>query len=127
MEKMKLPQGYQTVMPYLIINNAMDFFDFTRKVFGATEKAKHLNDDSSLVHGEVTIDGSTIMFGNASAAWPAQNAGLYINVQNADEVFQKALDNGATVYQQLSDQSYGRTGGVKDPFGNTWWITTPVS
>jgi len=25
---------------------------------------------------------------------------------------------------QLSDQSYGRTCGVKDPCGNSWWITS---
>jgi PhnB protein len=125
MAELRLPEGYQTVMPYLIINNAIDFFEFTSNVFGAKEKARHLNDDGSLMHGEVTIGGSTIMFGNASDQWPAQNAGLYIHVANADEVFQKALDNGATVYQPLSDQSYGRSGGVKDPFGNTWWITTP--
>ncbi len=55
-----------------------------------------------------------------------QNAGLYINVPDADEKFRLALDNGATVVMEMSDQSYGRTGGVRDPFGNTWWITTPA-
>jgi len=126
MEKIKLPEGYQTVMPYLILNDAMSFFDFTKNVFGAIEKAKHLNEDGSLMHGEVMIGGSTLMFGNASAQWHVQNSGLYINVADADEVFQKALENRATVYQPMVDQGYGRSGGIKDPFGNTWWITTPV-
>ncbi|WP_431200968.1 hypothetical protein ACQ86K_30970 [Mucilaginibacter sp. P19] len=25
-----------------------------------------------------------------------------------------------------ADQPYGRSAGVKDPFGNTWWITNPL-
>jgi uncharacterized glyoxalase superfamily protein PhnB len=127
MEKLKLPEGYQTVMPYLILENAIAFFDFTEKVFDAQVKMKHLLDDGSLMHGEITIGGSTIMFGNASGTWSVQNAGLYVNVVNADETFQKALDNGASLVLELSNQSYGRSGGVKDPFGNVWWITTPVA
>lgn len=126
MATLKLPEGYQTVMPYLILNNAAAFFQFTRQVFDAREKSKHLLEDGSLVHGEVMIGESTIMFGNASDQWPVQNAGLYINVSDADETFNKALQFGATVYQEVSDQPYGRSGGVKDPFGNTWWITTPA-
>jgi PhnB protein len=126
MEKVKLPQGYNTVMPYLVLNKAEDFFAFTKEVFDAREKSRHLLDDGSLMHGEVTIGESTIMFGNASDKWPVQNAGLYVNVADADVTFQKALDNGATLLLEVSNQIYGRSGGVTDPFGNVWWITTPV-
>lgn len=110
-------------MPYLILPNAIQFFDFVEKVFGGKETGRFLDEEKSLRHGEVNIGGSTIMFGNSSEQWPAQPAGLYINVEKADEAFRKALANGATVVQELSDKEYGRTGGVKDPFGNTWWIT----
>jgi uncharacterized glyoxalase superfamily protein PhnB len=126
MEKLQIPEGYQTVMPYLILDNADAFFSFTAKVFDAREKLKYLNDDGSLQHGEIMIGDSTIMFGNSTKDWGVQNAGLYINVANADSVFQKALDNGAGVLQEMSDKPYGRTGGITDPFGNVWWITTPA-
>jgi len=46
-------------------------------------------------------------------------------VQNADETFQKAIDEGATIVREVTDEDYGRGGGIKDPFGNVWWITTP--
>lgn len=114
----------QTVMPYLIIPNATGFYEFVRNVFNGHETAKFLNDDESLMHGEVNIGGSTIMFGNCSEAWKAQPAGLYIQVENADKTFYTALDHGATVVMELADKDYGRTGGIKDPFGNTWWITS---
>ena len=114
--------GKQTVIPYLVIPNAIQFYDFVRNVFGGTETARFLNDDQSLMHGEVNIGSSTIMFGNAGDQWTPQPAGLYVSVENADEIFQKAIDNGATVVMEIEDKDYGRTGGVKDPFGNTWWI-----
>jgi len=38
----------------------------------------------------------------------------------------KALENGATAVTQLGNQSHGRSGGVKDSFGNTWWITSVI-
>ena len=44
--------------------------------------------------------------------------------ENADESYKKAIDEGATTVMELSDQDYGRTCGVSDPFGNTWWITS---
>ena len=122
----KIPEGYQTVMPYLILENAEGFFDFTAKVFDAVEKSRYLTEDGSLMHGEIMIGGSTIMFGNASDRWPVQHAGLYINVADADTVYKKALEQGASAVQDMSDQSYGRTGGIRDPFGNVWWITTPL-
>ena len=51
---------------------------------------------------------------------------LMINVDDADATYQDALNNGATVVTTLADQSYGRSGGVKDAFGNTWWITSVI-
>ena len=120
---MEIQKGHQVVMPYLVIPNAEKFYDFVQKVFDGQETARFLNDDQSLMHGEVNIGGSTIMFGNSSEQWRSQPAGLYISVENADETYKKALENGATVVMELSDKDYGRTGGVKDPFGNVWWIT----
>ena len=112
----------QTVIPYLVIPNAVNFYEFVQNVFGGKETARFLNDDQSLMHGEVNIGGSTIMFGNASPQWTPQPAGLYVTVANADETFKKAIDNGSAVVMEIEDKDYGRTGGVKDPFGNTWWI-----
>lgn len=120
---MEQQKNHQTVTPYLVIPNALKFFDFVRDVFNGTESARFLNENGSLMHGEVNIGGSTIMFGNSSDQWSTQPAGLYINVENADAIFQKALQHGASVVMEMSDKDYGRTGGVKDPFGNTWWIT----
>lgn len=124
---METQHTQQAVIPYLILPEAHNFFDFVKKVFNGSETSRFLNDDQSLMHGEVNISGSTIMFGNAGDSWKPQPAGLFIYVENADETFKKALDNGATVIMELENKDYGRTGGVQDPFGNTWWITAKTS
>lgn len=111
-------------MPYLIVPKASQLIDFLHKVFGAEEKMKHLREDGLIMHAEVTISGSTLMIAEATDEWTAQPAGLFLYVPNADEAYQKALAEGATSVLELRDQEYGRSGGVKDFCGNTWWITS---
>jgi PhnB protein len=122
---MNIPAGYQRVMPYLLLNNVAGFIQFTEKVFGAKEKMRHTQEGSNEIrHAEIMIGDSTIMMGQVSENWGVQNAGLYIHVENADETFKRAISEGAEEIMPVTDQSYGRSGGVTDPFGNTWWITT---
>ena len=121
---MKLPEGYQTVMPYLLLNDPNGFINFAVKVFKATIKENHLDENGKTVHGEVVIGGSCIMLGPAGDRFPQQNTGLFVYVESADEVYKIALSHGASSIMELSNQAYGRTCGVLDPFGNTWWITS---
>ena len=126
MSNINIPDGYQFVMPYLIVKNAAGLLNFMKTVFGAAEKYKAMSDDNSIImHGEVIINGSTVMFAESSDLWHPQPAGLFVYVSDVDETFKKALGAGASVIMEISDKGYGRSGGVKDPFGNTWWITTP--
>ena len=111
-------------MPYLIINNATGFSAFTQKVFAAIETHKTMRDEKIIMHAEIMIGTSTIMFADSTAEYTEMPAGLFIYVEDADETYKKAIEAGATVVTALYDQPYGRSGGVKDPFGNTWWITS---
>ena len=124
MKNVTIPEGYQTVMPYLILENAEIFLKFSKNVFSATEKMKHLNNEGAIMHAEIQIGGSTIMFTNSTEKYSTQTAGLYIYVENADETYLKALTEGATSVMEPSDQEYGRSGGIVDPCGNTWWIVS---
>ncbi len=123
-EKLKIPENYQTVMPYLIIKDAQKFIEFMQKVFNAEETYKVMRDENTIMHGEIMIGGSTIMFADSTEQFNVRNAGLFIYVEDADVTFKKAIDAGATVINKMADQNYGRSGGVQDPFGNDWWITS---
>ena len=78
-----------------------------------------------LQHGEIKIGGSTIMFSNSRDEWKPATANMFVYVDDADAVFAKAIANGAETIMEPADQEYGRSGGVNDPFGNVWWITSP--
>ncbi len=122
---MNLPSGHQTIMPYLILKGAAQFIDFTKKVFDAKDSNEQvLRDDGTVQHAEIILNDSTIMVTDEIKDWPQQNANLFVYVPNADETYKKALENGAASLMGLSDQDYGRTCGVTDPFGNIWWITS---
>lgn len=124
---MNLPKGHQVVMPYLLVNGALKFIDFVKVVFHAeltTNMHKLREDGATVIHSEITIGGSTIMFTDASEQWKEQTANLFVYVDNADDTFKRAIDHGATTVMELSNQDYGRTCGVTDPFGNVWWITS---
>lgn len=124
MSTLHIPQGYQILMPYLIIGNAGQFFEFIQSVFDATEKMRVLDDDKTIMHAELQISGHTVMYADASEKFPVQNAGLYVHVSNADEAFKKALAAGAKSIEEPTDKEHGRACGIKDPFGNTWWIVS---
>lgn len=124
MENQVIPKGYQQVMPYIILKGAEKFKEFLLNVFGAKEIATYPDDTGKIMHAEVKIGESVIMFAEASDQWSAQNAGLFIYVENADATFNTAVSQGAQVVMEMDDKEYGRTGGVRDPFGNTWWITS---
>jgi PhnB protein len=119
----KIPENYQTVMPYLIVNGAEKFIEFMKQVFDAEETHKTMRDKQTVMHAEIMIGGSTIMFADSTDMYGVRNAGMFIYVDDADAVYKKALDAGATIVSKITDQGYGRSGGVKDPFGNIWWIT----
>lgn len=128
MSEVTVPTGHQTVMPYLMLDGASKFRDFTTTVFGGTVGSTQHQDDNpdQIRHAEVTIGGSTIMFCDSRAEWPAQPANLFVYVANADDSYQKALDAGGTSVMPPADQDYGRSCGVTDPCGNTWWITSAL-
>ncbi len=122
---MNIPAQHQTVMPYLMVPRAEQFLAFMQKVFNAKETYKALQPDGkSIMHAEVNIGGSTIMFSNATDQWKAQPANLFIYVPDADATYHAAITEGATSVMEMDDKDYGRTGGVADPFGNVWWITS---
>jgi len=122
--EVNIPAGYQQVMPYLIIKDASAFFKFMQDIFGAEEKMMVLRSENVIMHAEIMIGESVIMFADSTEEFPPRTGGFFIYVPDADEVYNKAIAAGSVSVMPVSDQPYGRSGGVKDPFGNTWWPAT---
>jgi PhnB protein len=120
---MKIPAGHQTVMPYLIVEGPEKFLDFLKDIFNAVEKLQVPDPEGGIMHAEVIIGNSTIMFAAATAQYKPAPANLFVYVEDVDKTYQQALESGATSVRKPRQEDYGYSGGVLDPFGNTWWIT----
>jgi PhnB protein len=122
-----IPDGYPPVIPYLIIADPARQIEFLKAVFGARETGRHAMPDGSIMHAEVRVGESVIMMGGSSPQWPATQCSVYIYVEDTDAAYKRALDAGATSIQEPKDQFYGdRSAGVKDEFGNQWFIGTHI-
>jgi PhnB protein len=122
-----VPEGYHTVTPYLIVKDCDRLLTFLKAAFNAQVKEEHRLGDGSVMHADVLVGDSHIMMGQANEKWPLMTGSILLYVPDADATYQAALRAGATSIQEMATQFYGdRSGGVKDPTGNSWWISTHV-
>lgn len=123
---MKIPKEYLPVMPYLILNKAADFLEFSKAVFGAKEQMLVRRENNSIRHGEIRITDAVIMFAQSTDNWHQKTGGMFLFIENVDDVFNFAIQKGSKTLQNPGQQEYGYTAGFEDPFGNQWWITEPL-
>jgi PhnB protein len=121
-----IPDGYHSVTPYLTVRGAAKAIDFLKRAFGAQITHEPLNrPNGTIMHAEVKIGDSRVMIADESEMAKATTSTLYLYVPNVDSVFQQALKAGGTKIMEPTDMFYGdRSGGVTDPFGNSWYIAT---
>ena len=113
-----------SVEPYFPVRGAARLIDFLKHAFGAEETSRHTRPDGTVAHAEMQIGDSVFGIGDATDVQPAPTA-LHLYVEDTDAVYERALQAGATSIEKPADQDYGeRGGGVKDPFGNNWYIAT---
>jgi len=133
-----IPEGYNTVTPYLIIKGAAQAIEYYKKVFGATVTVRMDAPGGRVAHAEMKIGDSIVMLadenpqmvmpGHGSAtAIGGSPVSLYLYLPNVDEVVAKAKAEGAKILKPVQDQFYGdRSGFLQDPFGHFWGIATHV-
>ena len=128
MSKVKpVPEGYHTITPFLVVPGAAKMIDFLKQAFGAEETFRSALPDGTVKHAEVKIGNSMLMIGDATGECAPSNSMFYLYVEDTDALYQRALTAGATSIMPPTDQFYGdRSGGVKDAYGNQWWIATHI-
>ncbi len=124
--------------PHLVVDDAAAAIDFYVKAFDAVELARVPRPDGKLVHASVRINGFMVMLNDdfpetcgGKSMTPTSLGGtpvtIHLTVDDVDTKFQRALDAGATVVTELTDQFWGdRYGMVADPFGHHWSMGQPV-
>jgi PhnB protein len=130
-----IPDGYHSLTPYLIIKGAAAAIEFYKKAFGAKDHFLMNGPGGTVAHASLTIGNSIMMLADEApqmiALSPSTLKGtpvtMVLYVEDADTVFKRAVDAGATVRQPIENKFYGeRAGTVVDPFGHIWTIMTHV-
>ncbi|OGT34020.1 MAG: glyoxalase [Gammaproteobacteria bacterium RIFCSPHIGHO2_02_FULL_39_13] len=130
-----VPVGYNSITPYLIIDRAVDAIQFYKKVFGAKEVMRMGKEDGKIGHAELQIGDTKIMLADehpemnarAPQTYGGSPVSIHLYINNVDAVVQRAITEGATLIRPVEDMFYGdRSGGVQDPFGHIWYVSTHV-
>ena len=129
-----IPEGYHSVTPYLVVDDANAAIKFYERAFGATEKIR-MPRGNGVGHAELQIGDSVVMLadefpdmghlGPKSRGGPTSSILLY--VEDVDTAFNKAINAGAIQQRALENQFWGdRMGTLQDPFGHQWSLASHV-
>jgi len=115
--------GFGAARPYVFGN--LDLADLVAQAFGAVELERHEMGPQSF-HIEVRIGDSVVVLETGQPLPPGATVGsIYVYVEDVDAAYRRALACGATSVEAPQDKPYEeRAAGIKDSFGNTWWIAT---
>src|SRR6266852_8887588 len=128
-----IPDGFHTLTPHIIVQDAAKAIEFYKKAFGAQENTRHMAPDGrAVMHAQLKVGNSMLMLANefppmcvSPKARGGTSVTLHLYVENADAAFDRAVKAGCTVKMPLGDQFWGdRYGQVEDPFGHQWSIAT---
>lgn len=125
MKKIKriAPEGSTVLCPYLMVPSVEEQIGFLVKAFDARITNETHDNDGFIKHGEVVIGDTNVMMGRASSIYPARQSMNFVYVESIDVMHQRLLAHGATEIMAPENRPYGmRESGLKDPFGNEWWI-----
>lgn len=131
----KIPPGFHTITPSLIVRDAAKAIDFYKKALGAEERMRMASPDGKIGHAELKIGDSIIFLSEESQQMgtksPQTLGGsstyLYLYVEDVDSSFKRAVDAGGKVTMPVTDMFWGdRFGQIVDPFGHSWGLSTHV-
>lgn len=121
---MYIPPGFASVSPYFFVTDAEGFVAFLTAGLGGQVTLRTLRPDHKIANAQVQIGTATVLVSEASEAYPPMPGSFYVFVEDATQAMTRALDCGASLEMEVAEMPYGdRQGGVRDPWGNLWWLT----
>ena len=117
--------GFSTVTPYIAVREAYEVIEFIKRVFDAEGQIHGIGSEGG-IHSEYKIGDSMLMIGGGET-WRGESrpGSIHVYVADVDEVYERALQAGATSLHQPADQAYGeRSAAFRDVGGNHWYPAT---
>jgi PhnB protein len=124
------------VIPHLSIasRGGQAAIEFYQRAFGAEElRRMPAEDGERLMHAHLLINGGSVMLADEFPEYNGEQdvvpkaVTLHLQVDDADEWWNRAILAGGVPVFPLADQFWGdRYGQLRDPFGHTWSIGSPI-
>jgi PhnB protein len=99
---MEIPGHYKyAVIPHIMVDGAAAAITFYAEAFGASELFRLDGDDGKIIHAEISVQGSTLMLGDAEASFASPGPGgacvaLHVYVPDVDALTARAVAAGGT-------------------------------
>jgi PhnB protein len=114
--------GLGAIRPFLY--GRLDLLEFVKQVFGAVELERNPVPGGFNVQAQIG-DAVLVMAAMDPPYEAATRASVYVYVADVDAAYARAITAGATSLSQPADKPFQeRSGGVRDSFGNIWYIST---
>lgn len=118
------------ITPYIAVPDSQAALDFYRRALGAEVTTEpQVMDDGTVGHCAFRVFGSEVMMSDAypdlGVVTPDATGvpvTLYLQVPDCDAATDTMAAAGATVDRSPSDNPYGRTSVLRDPFGHRWML-----
>lgn len=129
MKKAFKPQHYNSLSPYLILDDASRFVELMKKVFHAEEKRKYMHRNGSIMHAELLIDDTIIMLASSTKDYQANKCMLHLYVPDSTAIYQRAIEAGCRPVQEPVNKEGDpdKRGAFYDFAGNYWSVSTQVA
>jgi PhnB protein len=123
-----VPEGLPSVMPYFNPVGAPRMLEFLKDALNAEEIAVYRSGQGRIEHAKLRIADSVIEMGEAHGQWQSRPMQFMVYVEDSDTAYARAMNaEGAISISAPANAPYGgRTGVIQDPWGNTWYLSSPT-
>ncbi|OYD42913.1 VOC family protein [Sphingobacterium cellulitidis] len=123
------PTNYNSLSPYLIIDDAQKLVELLKTIFGAKILRKFEHVDGKIAHIELLLDDSVIMMSNSTKNFPANKTMLHLYVPDVFKTFELAIENSCQIIEKPinKDGDPDTRGSFYDFAGNYWAVSTQTN
>lgn len=120
------PEQYNSLSPYLIVDNAQKLVDLLVAVFDGEILRRFDRENGKIGHIEVKLDDSVIMISNSTEEYAANKTMLHLYVPDVFKTFEKAVENDCEPIEKPVNKpgDPDTRGAFYDFEGNYWAVST---
>lgn len=124
--------GVPSICPTLVYRDAKAAIKLLTEAFGFGQVAVYEGENGSVAHAELSYGNGMVMLGSKGtggvfdkAMGDAGPTGVYVVVEDVDAHHRRAVEHGAEILMEPTDQDYGsRDYMARDAEGNIWSFGT---